>query len=127
MIWAPLAAVIAVVGLIALSKALPQTGSGPLTANVGEHEYRASIPYELQLTDEPQPYGTLVSNDPELNGRAAYRIGTIDPLALLIAGADGTTYRLLWGPRMEDAYPEICQYLPPEQQAVASQCVDSVQ
>jgi hypothetical protein len=124
--WA-LAASLVIVTIVAATIALQRLpGAGgirPVVGTVAGIEYLAALPLELRLSGPPQPYGLVTSsNEPSLNGRTAYRVGTIDPHAMLIAETDGTAYWLLWGPRMDEAYPEVCKYLPTEQERVSDRC-----
>jgi len=103
----------------------PSSGSMPSHVYVNEVFYRLSAPYELPIGRDLEAHGVMVSPylDTWFADRTAYRLPGIDPLSVLVGKAvPSGTYRFLWGPKEDEAFPAICPYFVLEPVPVPDRC-----
>jgi hypothetical protein len=99
---------------------LDRSGAGascPALAVVNGMRYQVAVASPLENQADLTAYGPISqTNVPDnFSEMVAYRIGDIDPTAVLVAPAragDEAPYRLLYGPNRDEAYPAICDYFP---------------
>ncbi len=102
--------------------------SCPTLAVVNGQRYQVAIATALEVGEgDLTPYGPIsqTNRSEGFSELTAYRVGDIDPSAVLVARAaagDGAPYRLLFGPNEDEAFPALCDYIPLEQRQADTRC-----
>lgn len=107
--------------------------SAPATVSVGGQSYRVSIALDLDAAPTSLfAYDSMSATNVSswFNDATVYRLDDINPSSLLVAYSanrpqESGEYRLLWGPKEDDAYPAICHYLDAGLRAASPKCVNS--
>jgi hypothetical protein len=107
--------------------------SCPVLAVVGGSRYSVSVASDLRNIEDVLSSHAPIdrTNSPDwFSELVTYRIAEIDPTAVLAAPAqaiveeDVGPYRLLYGPNSEDAWPQMCLYLPERDRAADQRCTE---